>query len=388
MKKAKQQQRLAGKGMGSRGNFGGKAGIPKWAGAAGTWPPPGQCNAFLRHGTEAQLSSEAMLGWAASNTTLVNYLYQSTEPAKLADGWKALTAGCRIAPRGCWCFHVEGSMLKSANPNGHKRCAPKDKLLDCSSDPSVSPAMVRKDCSCFVQQPVASPCLFGDMRPAKLLAIIAACRAAGVTHIIEQGRYGGLSAAIYALAGFRVTSIELLPLTEVTAAMGSFVPSVRLIDGDGRAEVVKLVRALPPNERVAVIFDGEKRLSAYTTFRLVKKDIALAVFDDSNLDDGAFPRKLQEEKEAAWHTWDCAFMRRHNDSVPLARLSARLRRAAEAGHPETVDSPARRVNVRVNFQGGMEDLARFHSTIVAGGRWPGQWSSTGGATPIGLPEAF
>ena len=47
-------------------------------------------------------------------------------------------------------------------------------------------------------------CLFGDMRPGKLLAIISACRAAGVTHIIEEGRYGGLSALVYAMHGFKV----------------------------------------------------------------------------------------------------------------------------------------------------------------------------------------
>ena len=76
-----------------------------------------------------------------------------------------------------------------------------------------------QSCSCFAQAlpPAAPPCLFGDMRPAKLLAIIAACRAAGVTHIIEQGRYGGLSAYLYRLHGFKVTSVELLPLAALLA---------------------------------------------------------------------------------------------------------------------------------------------------------------------------
>ena len=129
---------------GNRGSFGGRGSFRKesfkggMTGGAGSWPPRGECNVFLRHGSDTVLSSEAMLRWAASNATLVNYLYQATEPAELADGWKAITPGCSIAPRGCWCFHVQGSMLKSANPNGLKRCAPKDRLLDCSSDPSIA----------------------------------------------------------------------------------------------------------------------------------------------------------------------------------------------------------------------------------------------------------
>ena len=34
--------------------------------------------------------------------------------------------------------------------------------------------------------------------------MITAARLAGVTHIIEEGRYGGLSALMYALHGFKV----------------------------------------------------------------------------------------------------------------------------------------------------------------------------------------
>ena len=131
--------------------------------------------------------------------------------------------------------------------------------MDCSNFATGFVGMARRNCSCFAQRPAAPPCLFGDMRPAKLLAIIAACRATGVTHIIEQGRYGGLSAYMYALHGFKVTSVELLPLSEVTDAMRTLAPGVSLVDADGRASVVELVRRAPPKERLAVIFDGEKR---------------------------------------------------------------------------------------------------------------------------------
>ena len=51
---------------------------------------------------------------------------------------------------------------------------------------------------------------FGDMRLAKLLAIVAACRALGVHHIIEQGDTVACR-LIYAQMGFKVTPVELLP---------------------------------------------------------------------------------------------------------------------------------------------------------------------------------
>ena len=141
---------------------------------------------------------------------------------------------------------------------------------------------------------------------------------------------------------------------------------------------MRLVAAAPPGERLAVIFDGEKRQTAYETFARVRGRLALAAFDDTNLDDGAFPQLLQSHGEDAWHTWDCAFMRRHADHAPLGRLSAALRaaaapiveRAAAAGHTERlrrqglVDGGGRLV-----FHGGMEDLARFHTSLVKGGAW-------------------
>ena len=50
--------------------------------------------------------------------------------------------------------------------------------------------------------PGGVPCLFSDMRPLKILSIITAAREAGVRHIIEEGRFGGLSALIYSHHGF------------------------------------------------------------------------------------------------------------------------------------------------------------------------------------------
>lgn len=113
-------------------------------------------------------------------------------------------------------------------------------------------------------------CLFGDMRPIKILAVIAAARAAGVRHIIEQGRYGGMSAYMYSLHGFKVTSIELMPLSDVSRSLARAAPSISLVDDDGRRAVIEAVKSLPSDERVAVIFDGEKRMTAYETFKQVR----------------------------------------------------------------------------------------------------------------------
>ena len=159
---------------------------------AGSWPADA-CTSFISRGS-GTFSSRNVLSWASSNSTLLSYLYDTASTNDdVQTSWHALTPGCRIMPLGCWCFHVAGSMVKADNPNGHRRCVPKDRLMDCSS-PAAGPFYVKakRNCSCFAQAPApAPPCLFGDMRPAKLLAIIAACRALGVTHIIEQGRYGG-----------------------------------------------------------------------------------------------------------------------------------------------------------------------------------------------------
>jgi len=247
--------------------------------------------------------------------------------------------------------------------------------MDCTDFTTGDVGIARRNCSCFAQRPAAPPCLFGDMRPAKHLAIIAACRAAGVTHIIEQGRYGGLSAYMYALHGFKVTSVELLPLSEVTDALRTLAPGVSLVDADGRASVVELVRRAPPKERLAVIFDGEKRQTAYETFTLVKSRLALAAFDDTNLDLGSFPRLLEERGERAWHTWDCAYMRTHHDASQLAQMDGRLRTAANALAQTNGDAKMRRQGLidpagRLIFHGGMEDLSRFHTSLVLGGAAP------------------
>lgn len=114
-------------------------------GSAGSWPSPSQCDEFISHG-QAQpqlLSSELLLSWARINETLVKSLYSNApDPNQLRFGWSALTAGCRVVPHGCWCFHVPGSMVKADNPKGARQCAPKDRIMDCT-DPASGPFFVK-----------------------------------------------------------------------------------------------------------------------------------------------------------------------------------------------------------------------------------------------------
>ena len=342
---------------------------------AAPWEPQ-DCN-FMSSKGGGLLSRAQMLAHAASNATLLHYLFpQKSQPTPdVAHGWRAATDGCAVVAAGCWCFHVTGSMTKRLNPSGAERCVPKWTVMNCTANPRLK-RMAARDCSCFAPRDAdGAGCLFSDTRPAKLLAIIAAARAAGVTHIIEQGRYGGLSAYLYALHGFKVTSVELMPMPDVSRALARMAPTVELVDADGRAAVVRAVRSAPPEEGIMVIFDGEKRHAAYETFRLVKQRVALASFDDSNLDAGAFPRFLRDSGEEAWHLWDCGFLRRHDDREQLASFERELVAAAQAllaSRPGSTmeDLQAERLvddQGRIIFHGGMEDLGRFHLSLVRGG---------------------
>lgn len=78
---------------------------------AGSWPPVADCNAFIAHDAGKALRSETVLSWAASNSSLVSYLYHADGAAEnnVQSGWTALTPGCRVVPLGCWCFHVRAA---------------------------------------------------------------------------------------------------------------------------------------------------------------------------------------------------------------------------------------------------------------------------------------
>lgn len=63
--------------------------------------------------------------------------------------------------------------------------------------------------------------------------------------------------------------------------------------------------------------------------------IAFAAFDDSNLDQGAFPHFLHQQGERAWHTWDCNFVRAFDDKPQLGEFEKTLQ---EAGSKLVTDS--------------------------------------------------
>ena len=168
-------------------------------------------------------------------------------------------------------------MSRRVNPDGWRKCAHLSSIGSCNPD--------GKTCNCLHGAQPQTPCLFSDMRPSKILAVITAARAAGVTHIVEEGRYGGLSALMYAHHGFQVTSIEFLPLTGATIALKQLAPQVRLLNGDGSALLPQLLSLMDAEEtaRTLVIFDGEKRFGAWKTYQKLKDEVAIAVFDDTNL---------------------------------------------------------------------------------------------------------
>ena len=67
---------------------------------------------------------------------------------------------------------------------------------------------------------------------------------------------------VYALHGFKVTSIEMLPINFVKSALADLAPGILQVTGDGSKLVPEHVASAPPGERIAIIFDGEKRRAA------------------------------------------------------------------------------------------------------------------------------
>ena len=176
-----------------------------------------------------------MPGWWQANSTLYEYFL----PANPVEGdrdvtrhWAPQIDGC-VHSDDCFCYHVQGSQDKRSNPRGAEQC-------EVLSDPAVKgkvgggPAKrnaafrllkignctlreQRRPCSTTCTVGRGKPCLHSLMGPAKLLSLMAIARAAGVTHIVEEGREGGLSAYMWWLHGFNVTSVEYLPQDEVGA---------------------------------------------------------------------------------------------------------------------------------------------------------------------------
>jgi len=291
----------------------------------------------------------AMLAQAAArNESLLRYVYpmaaEIVPDVRVHWGYQH---GCEVR-YDCWCYHVRGDMSSSVNPDGWKECARLQTVADqCPRD--------ENNCGCFS----GPQCIFSDMRPTKTLTAIASARLAGVDHIIEEGRFGGLSAYMYALHGFRVTSVEFLPLDGPTKALHLLAPDIRMVDGDGSVIVPALVANMTDAEarRTMVIFDGEKRTGALPTHAKVHDRIGLAIFDDTNskVDGPQFLRHLEREGHVFVNTWHPAFKRfifREKDA--LSQISALV--GTQPQRP-------------VRWQGGIANLKKAHFTIVKGGGW-------------------
>ena len=315
-----------------------------------------------------------MVRLSALNASLLNYAYSDTPSSDLRANWNPFTDGCQIK-YDCYCHHVKGDMSRSVNPSGWRSCYDdnsgrlKTKVgefphyrAECDSNRTawdrftnaiLGPSFGRppKLCGCLS----GSPCLFSDMRPAKLLAAITAARAAGVTHIIEEGRFGGLSSYIYSIHGFDVTSVEFLPLDGPSAALHQLAPAVRQLNGNGLTLLPKLVSKLTDREaaRTMVIFDGEKRFMAWDTFQKFRERVALAIFDDTNLDGRRFPDMLDRTGQVFFNTEDPAYKGFVDKEQP--GLDSKL-------------APLRR-RKGVNWFGGVNQLQDYHFAVVRGGGW-------------------
>tara|TARA_B110001452_G_scaffold57670_1_gene44726 strand:+ start:4261 stop:5370 length:1110 start_codon:yes stop_codon:yes gene_type:complete len=304
----------------------------------------------MAHAAPADSMSLAtlMVSMAERNTTLLDWIYpaKATLTSDFRRNWVPFTDGCRVATD-CYCHHVEGDMSRAINPEGWKKCATLSSIGSCSPDGN--------NCNCLHGAKRDTPCLFSDMRPTKILAVITAARAAGVTHIVEEGRYGGLSALMYAWHGFDVTSIEFLPLTGATIALKQLAPNIRLLDGDGSKLLPEILGPLDAATaaRTMVIFDGEKRFGAWKTYEKIKDKVAVAVFDDTNLEAREFRRMLDRTNQIWWQTSDPWF----RDF--LCREEAALELIA----PLT--------QYRGRWMGGVNHLEVFDFAILRGGAWSG-----------------
>lgn len=302
-----------------------------------------------------QAFSRLMLDAVGSNETLLRYALPraSTIVNDVQRNWVLHTATCEVATD-CYCYHVQGDMSRKHNPNGWQRCAPKFVTMNCSDEALQAAGLKRfgggKNCCCL-RGPL---CMFTDMRPIKILAAIAVARAAGVTRIVEEGRFGALSTFMYALHGFEVVSIEFLPLSGPTDGLQQLAPQIKRLDGDGR---VLLPRVLKKSEahRTMVIFDGEKREYAWETFDKLRDRMAVAIFDDSNeKTNGIFFNKwLTKKGETWWWTRDTRFVNLvQTKEAPALHLAKPLQERHEC-----------------KWHGGVHQLNKFDFTIVRAGAW-------------------
>lgn len=264
-----------------------------------------------------------------ANQTLIDYFFPANG-AYVPDvhiNWRRHTEHCQSLSNGCYCGHVLGSKVKALN-----RIAPGTEACETiSTNHLLKRKMLRANCTrsflakgCTCITGMGKPCLYSDMTPSTTIAMISLARAAGINHIIEEGREGGLSAFLYTLHGFQVTSVEYLPELEVVQALSELAPSIKLLHGDGSKLLPQLVGEMTEYQaaRTLLIFDGEKRIEAYKTFSKMRSRVGLAAFDDSNLP--GFRSFLDSKNEIWWETGTGGGLASDAASKPLVELRNRF----------------------------------------------------------------
>eukprot|EP00315_Gephyrocapsa_oceanica_P011266 CAMPEP_0185285688 /NCGR_PEP_ID=MMETSP1363-20130426/1871_1 /TAXON_ID=38817 /ORGANISM="Gephyrocapsa oceanica, Strain RCC1303" /LENGTH=318 /DNA_ID=CAMNT_0027881479 /DNA_START=35 /DNA_END=991 /DNA_ORIENTATION=+ len=130
------------------------------------------------------------------------------------------------------------------------------------------------------------PCFWGNMLYSKSVFIILFARLLGVSHIIESGRMGAMSLVHYHHFGFNLTSVEYMPIPDVSRALAQHLPSVRLLDGDGSVLVpraISEIHASDPAARILAIIDGPKGVAALRLANSIAARVAAVVLDDQEV---------------------------------------------------------------------------------------------------------
>mmetsp|Transcript_14544 Transcript_14544/g.37686 ORF Transcript_14544/g.37686 Transcript_14544/m.37686 type:complete len:332 (+) Transcript_14544:94-1089(+) len=283
-----------------------------------------------------------------TNQTLLDYFFPAKpEPNAVWKNYWTQTAECHMRP--CWCMHVSGSRDRTVNPDppaceGGMSGDLMKRQGTMTKSNCHKRAMARK-CHCLTGS--GKPCLATSMNPGTLVSAIALMRAGGINHIIEEGRENGLTAFMYKLHGFKVTSVEYGPIDEVSLALRDMAPDIKLVDGDGSVLIPEIVGNMTDRQaaRTMIFFDGEKRVFAHRTLSKVRDRVAAAAFDDSI---PAFQEYLNQQNQIWWQV----------GAEPLYGPMLKLIDAARKHYP----------NGRTPQAKGAEDI--FGTTLFQfGGAW-------------------
>ena len=162
--------------------------------------------------TSKQEFAALMARECAANATLLDYFFPASNARARAVGagstasrsdvdvrvsYAPRSSGC-VRSTNCYCVHVKGGRDKSVNPNaewcesGVMGVRDIWRVFGMSQTASVvkcTREMLSKSCNCTTGLGMR-PCLYATMASGTYVATMALARAAGVDHIIEEGREG------------------------------------------------------------------------------------------------------------------------------------------------------------------------------------------------------